>query len=315
MNYSFISLVSLIIPDEETIKKFLNNTHQVLKENFSDYEIILVNNKVYRDVRIITRELDQDIRKDISVINLSKETSVDNALVAGLDRANGDYTVILDMNFYDQPQLINELFTKTQSNNDIVYVKHKKRRLSIRQKIFYNLFYSILKKMSDLHVDINMDKSRIISRRALNSILKVRESLRYMKGIFSYVGYNTDFIEVDSQRAERKGSLSKQFNFAIMAFISFTDILNKLFLWIFIISLLFSVGVSLDAILIKLLGFDIFGTVQNNVIPGWSFLIVMISIMFTLISLMLYLLSTYLSSINNEIKNRPIYIIESIQRI
>jgi hypothetical protein len=315
MNYSFISLISLVIPDEESIKKYLKNTHALLKENFSDYEIVLVNNKTFRDIRYITNELDPDIRKDISVINLSKEVTVDNALVAGLDRANGDYTVILDMNFADNPTLILELYKKSQNNNDIVYIKHKKRKLHFIQRTLFSIFFIILRKLTDLHVDINMDKSRIISRRALNSILKVRENLSYMKGIFSYVGYNTDFIEVDSPKMEGRGSFSKQLNYALMALISFTDVLNKLFQWIFILSLLFSFVTFLDAVFIKVFGFDVFGTVHDNVIPGWSFLIVTISIMFTLISLMLYLLSMYMSSLNKEIKNRPIYIIESIQRI
>jgi hypothetical protein len=315
MNYSFISIVTMVVPDEENIKRFLKNTHSTLKESFSDYEIILVNNKTFRDVRYITQELDQDIRKDVTVINLSKEVSVDNALVAGLDRANGDYTIILDMNFADNPGLILELYAKTQSNNDIVYIKHKKRKLSFIQRVLFSGFFALLHKLSDLRVDINMDKSRIISRRALNSILKVRENLNYMKGTFSYVGYSTDFIEVESPKIESQGSISKQFNFALMALISFTDVLSKLFQWIFILSLLFSFVVSLDAVFIKLFGFDVFGTIQDNVIPGWSFLIVTLSIMFTLVSLMLYLLSMYMSSLNREIKNRPIYIIESIQRI
>jgi hypothetical protein len=315
MNFSFISLVSLVVPDEENVRKFLRNTHAALKENFSDYEIILVNNKTYRDIRQVTLELDQDIRKDVTVINLSKEVSVDNALVAGLDRANGDYTIIFDMNFADNPALILQLYSKTQSNNDIVYIKHKKRKLRFIQRVLFGGFFAILHKLSDLRVDINMDKSRIISRRALNSILKVRENLNYIKGTFSYVGYSTDFIEVESPKTEGKGSISRQFNFALMALISFTDVLNRLFQWIFILSLLFSFIVSLDAIFIKLFGFDVFGTIQDNVIPGWSFLIVTLAIMFTLVSLMLYLLSMYMSSLNKEIKNRPIYIIESIQRI
>jgi ABC-type multidrug transport system fused ATPase/permease subunit len=315
MNYSFISLVSLVVPEEETIKKFLKNTHALLKENFSDYEIILVNNRTFRDIRPITRELDDDIRKDISVINLSREVTVDNALVAGLDRANGDYTVILDMNFADNPSMVLDLYTKSQNNNDIVYVKFKKRKLSLLKRFLFNLYFVVLRKLSDLHVDINMDKSRIISRRALNSILKVRENLSYMKGVFAYVGYNTDFIQVEAPQRERLGSVSKQLNFALKALISYTDVLSKLFQWIFILSLLFSMVTCLDAVFIKVLGFDIFGTTQNNVIPGWSILIVTISMMFTLISLMLYLLSMYMSSLNNEVRNRPIYIIESIQRI
>jgi vacuolar-type H+-ATPase subunit F/Vma7 len=315
MNYSFISLVSIVDEREHILREFLKNMHKTLKENFSDYEIILVNNKVYSDIRYVTNELDQDIRKDVTVINLSKEVLEDNAIVAGLDRANGDYTIILRMDFYEHPELILEMYKKTQENNDVVYLQHKKRNITFREKIFFNLFYVLLRRSSDLKVSINMDKSRIISRRALNSILKLRESMRYMKGIFSYIGYNSCPIDINIKTEKRKDSFSKQFKFALTAIISFTDILNKLLLLIFIVSLIFAAAVSLDAILIKLIGKDLFGVVRNDAIPGWSFLIVMISVMFSLLSLILYIIGIYLSNINKEIKQRPIYIIESIQRI
>jgi polyisoprenyl-phosphate glycosyltransferase len=315
MNYSFISVVSLVVPDEELINKFLVNVHSVLKENFSDYEIILVNNKAYKDIRPITKGLDQDIRKDVSVINLSKPILEDNALFAGLERANGDYTIIFDMYYFGHCSLIVDLYRKTQENIDIVYLKHKKRELSFRDNLMFHGYYWLMKSDSDVVVDMNVDKSRIISRRAMNSLLRLRESTRYFKGIFSFVGYDCSYIEVDMHVKKENRTLKHQVKVASLIFLSSSDILNRLFFGIFIISLLFAAGVSLDALLIKLRGSDLFGTVQNNTIPGWSFLIIMISVMFSLVCLILYLMSVYLSHINREIKQRPVYIIESIQRI
>jgi hypothetical protein len=315
MNFSFISVVCLVVPNEELISRFLVNVHKVLKDNFSDYEIILVNNKIYKDIRPITRGLDQDIRKDVSVINLSKPIIEDNALFAGLERANGDYTVIFDMRYVEYCHLIMDLYQKTQENIDIVYLKHKKRGLSFRDNLMFHGYYWLMKGVSDIIVDINVDKSRIISRRAMNSLLRLHESTRYFKGIFSFVGYDSSYIEIDIHVEKEHKGLKHQLKFASLAFLSFSEILNKLLLLIFVISLLFGAIVSLDALLIKLRGADLFGTVQNNTIPGWSFLIIMLSVMFSLVCLSLYLISVYLSHINREIKQRPVYIIESIQRI
>ena len=306
---SFISVVGLVSPDKLVIKNYLINVHKELKNNFSDFEIVLVNNRTHLDIK----ELDKDILKSVTALNLSKQIDSNNAIVAGLDRANGDYTVIFDMELRDKPTLITELYKKTQENFDIVYLKYKDRKIPLRKRIFYKVFYFIMKKYSDLEIDKDIHQSRIISRRALNAINKVRENLRYMKGIYSFIGYNTCALEVDIPGNKKLEKFSEQFKLASIAITSFTNILSKLLLWIFILSLLFSISVTTNAMMVKFIGFDIFGNPQKQV-PGWTFLVVLMSIMFVLLCLILYIFSVYLASINNEIKQRPVYIIESIQR-
>lgn len=315
MNYSFISVVSLVIRDEVALKSYLKNVHAVLKENFSDYEIILINNDLHKDIRPITQEIEQDIKKDVTVINLSTEVPEDNALFAGLDRANGDYTVFLDMCYYKTPELVTQLYKKTQEQNiDIVYLKNKQRKLSVRDKFFFGLFYKFLHSVFDKNVNLKMEKSRIISRRALNSLLSLRESVRYFKGLFSFVGYDSTFIEIDIPRKAKKFKLKELFKFAFETFISFTNLLNKSILWIFILSLIFSLGITVDAVIAKTAGANLLKFLDECT-TGMSFLIVMLSYMFTLISLMFYVVSLYLDHIIKEAKNRPVYIIESIQRL
>ncbi len=245
---------------------------------------------------------------------MSAATDRNHAIVAGLDRANGDYTVIFELSFYQRPEIILELFQKTQEQYDIVYLKTSSRKRKGIQKPFVRLFYAILKHYSSLKVDENAHDTRIISRRALNSLLKLRENLRYMKAIYSIVGYNTTFIEVeDPTPIEVREPFSERFRTSLVAITSFTTFLRSLLLWIFIFSSLFLLGVIVNALSVKFLKVDLFGT-QHDALPGWTFLVILISVFFAITCLNLYIMSIYLSNIYQEIKQRPLYIIESIKR-
>jgi len=315
MYSSFISVVGLMVPDQDLVNKYLVNVHKVLRENFSDYEIILVNNRVFTDVKKITSGLDKDIRKDITVINLSKYTQNDNAIVSGLDRANGDYTVILDIELGDRAELIIEMYKKSQENNDVVYLKHRKRKIPFSRRVFYKMYYFILRHFSELTLDIRTHKNRMISRRALNSILTMRENMRYMKGLYSLVGYRNTYIETDIPESKSRETFGEQLRMAALAITSFTTLMSRVLLWIFIFSFLFSVFIIISALRMKFYGVDLFGHVYENTPPGYTFLVVLISLVFAVMTLIMYIQSLFLSGIYNEIKKRPIYIIESIQRI
>ena len=229
----FISVVILLkLECLKNINSYLIKVHKVLKNNFSHFEIILVNNCVHPDIRELTNELAKNIKKDIGVINLSIKINQDNAIIAGFDKANGDYTIVLDLNFSNNPSHIVDLFELSQKNYDIVYLKYKNRFIPKSKIIFYKLFYYFMNKYSDFKIDINIHESRIISRRALNAILSLRENIRYMKGIYSIVGYKTKSIEVDIP-PHKPENYKKQFKSFIIAITSFTGLLSNLFLWIF----------------------------------------------------------------------------------
>jgi hypothetical protein len=322
MYNAFISVVALVYPEEKYISRYLLNIHRVLKENFKYYEIILVNNGLDTGVvKKATVHLAEEIKKDITILNLSKYTHKDNAIIAGLDRANGDYTVIFDMNLYEKADLFVDLYKKTQENFDIVFLQYRQRKLPFHRLIFFKAFYSIMKKYSEIDIHMNMHNCSIISRRALNSITKVRERYLYLKGVFSFVGFNTAAIEADIPEEKGQGkfdaylfqSPNPSVSQAIGAILSFTNFLHRLLLLSFFIALSFSCFVTADAILIKLSGVDLFGQIQKN--TDVEYLVVLVSIMFSLLFFILYIFSIYLTNINREIKQRPEYFIKSIQRI
>jgi dolichol-phosphate mannosyltransferase len=286
-----------------------------LKDSFSDFEFVVVNNGCAEsDLDEVIKPLTEDLRKNIFLLNLSAPVNRDNAILAGLDRANGDYTVIFEFDFAEKAGLISQLWEKGQTGFDIVYLRAHERRQSFAQKLLYRIFYFILRRYSQLRIDPWAHHSRIISRRALNSLLRLRENSRYLKANYALVGYKTTFIEVtEPLYPDPSSGLGEQFRTALVAVTSFTTFLRSLLLWIFLFSVLVAGAAVFNAVKVKLTNVDIFGQ-QVESISGWAFLVVLISVFFAITCLTLYVMSIYLSNIYSEIKNRPLYIIESVKR-
>lgn len=316
MYNSFISIVGVIqhSSELESLPEYLSNLFPVLSEHFSDFEVVLVNNNIDTPVAPYIEPLPDALKHNIYLLNLSRTTNKNHAVLAGLDRANGDYTVIFEFAFYQQPEIILQLFEKTREHFDIVYLRARRRRVGFRFQPLYKFFYYILRNYSNLQIDEMAHNTRIISRRALNSLLRLRENLRYMKAIYSIVGYKTAYLETDLPlQPAINETFADRFRTSLVAITSFTTFLRSLLLWIFIFSVVFLLGVIFNALKVKFTGIDIFGNIGEP-FSGWTFLVVLIAVFFATTCLNLYIMSIYLSNIYNEIKQRPSYIIESIQR-
>ncbi|MEO0725946.1 MAG: glycosyltransferase [Bacteroidota bacterium] len=314
MHNTFISVIGLIHQrsDLDRLAEYLQGLHEVLVGRFSDYEIVLVNNVPEWQIDDVVNTLPTALKKQIYLLRLSSRTNKNHAILAGLDRANGDYTVILETLFANQPRTVLDLFEKSQEGYDVVYLQAEGRESPLRSRWLYQLFYFILKRYSQLKVDEKAHNSRIISRRALNSLLRLRENLRYMKAIYSIVGYRTAFIPTQKPLPD-DDNFGERFRTSLVAITSYTTFLRASMLWIFIGSFLFLLLVIINALKVKFTETDLLGqaAVADS---GWTFLVILIAIFFAVTTLNLYIMSIYLSNIYTEIKQRPPYIIESIKR-
>ncbi len=312
---SFLSVVVAIQSSAELrlTYQFLQRAHPVLQEYFTDYEIILVNNHVHADFDATLEPLPTQLKQHLFLLNLSAPVNRNHAIVAGLDRANGDYTVLFEPDLYERPELLIALYRCAQEGFDIVYLRARERRISWQYRLFYKVFYGILQRYSTLQVDERACDTRIISRRALNSLLRLRENLRYMKAIYSMVGYNTTSLAIDGYQPPEEYGFSERFRTSLVAITSYTTFLRTLLLWIFLGSFVFLIGVIINAVKVKFTGVDLFGNVAEAW-SGWTFLVILIAIFFAVTCLNLYIMSIYLSNIYSEIKQRPLYIIESVKR-
>jgi hypothetical protein len=312
----FISTIAVIQHpgDWDVLKDYLQNAGNHLMQKFSDFEIILIQNIEDRLHPFEWNQVPANIRKNIFLLKLSNPVNRNHAILAGLDRANGDYSLVFGLEMHAHPEQISKLFQKTQEGFDIVYLKSSKRKHKGFQSAFRTVFYRILHSYSQLKVDPDALDSRIISRRALNSLLKLRENLRFMKAIYSIVGYPTAALVLKDAPETHEESFGENFRTSLVAITSFTTFLRSLSLWIFLFSVLIAAAVIANAFMVKFWHTDLFGTPQEA-LSGWAFTIVVISIFFSITFLNLYLLTIFISNIYHEIKNRPLYIIESINRV
>jgi hypothetical protein len=314
---SFLSIVGVLQSphDVRALAAWLGGLHAELSAQFSDFEFVLVNNGCdLGSIEAAIRPLPEELRKNIFLLQLSTPVSRDNAIVAGLDRANGDYTVIFEFDFAGSPALVTQLWEQSQTGKDIVYLRARERRLPLSQRLLYRIFYFILRKYSQLQIDPWAHHTRIVSRRALNSLLRLRENSRYLKANYALVGYSTAHIAVaEPLHPDPASTFGEQFRTALVAVTSFTTFLRALLLWIFFFSVVVAGVAIFNAVKVKLSNVDIFGERVES-LSGWAFLVVLMSVFFALTCLNLYVMSIYLSNIYSEIKNRPLYIVESVRR-
>jgi hypothetical protein len=147
VRHSFISVIAVLQSQRQIrqLQPWLTGLFGELSAQFSDFEFVLVNNHcAVSEIDEAIRPLPEELRKNIFLLNLSTPVSRDNALLAGLDRANGDYTAILDFDFADQPQVLTQLWERSQQGYDIVYLRARERRLpwaQIHDVVPYFLFY------------------------------------------------------------------------------------------------------------------------------------------------------------------------------
>ena len=313
---TFLSVV-LVVDSERfasQLRHDLPKIHDYVKRSFKDFEFILVNNLGKSIHAEYFTGLHDELKQNSFILNLSHQTHFNNAVLAGFDRSNGDYTLLLEHEFFDKLDLIGSLYNKSQEGNDIVYLKGNRKKLGFVSNLVYKLFIYILSRYSDLKLDPDAHNTRIISRRALNSLLRLRENVRFMKALYAVVGYNSSYINVENSVSHTDRTLGEQFRTSLLAITSFSTFLRSLMLWIFLMSLGILTLVLTNTLLVKFTNYDIFGA-YHEAVPGWAFLVVLTSTFFAITCLNLYIISVYLSNIYQEIKKRPLYIIESMQRI
>lgn len=316
MYKSFISVVSLVHPDTRVVEKFITAICGTLETKFSDYEMILINySKDFsgRSLKDQLTSLSPDLLKNVCIYNFSHQIETHNAIVGGLDNAHGDYVILLDMKFYNQEELIEKLYKQSQDNFDIVYLQYADRSGSVSRRFLLKLFYSLIRKYSDMNLDYKSHSNRLISRRALNRLLANRSDWNFLIANLSEVSYPMTALITDIPPDSSEKPLYDEIRLAISVLISRTTLLNKLFLYFFLSSTFFSILVIINALLVRFTGHDIIGFPQEHV-PGWAFIIIFLAITFNILLLILYLLYVYLNTIYTQVRRRPLYNIESIDK-
>jgi glycosyltransferase involved in cell wall biosynthesis len=303
--------LSVIVPvynEEEVLLEFHNRLSEVLNAMSVNAKIVYVNDGSTDKTLILLHTLrDNDLR--IAILDLSRNFGKEIALTAGLDYASGDAVVIIDADLQDPPELIPELLKHWREGYDVVYAKRIAREgETILKKATARAFYSLIQKVGRVKIPENAGDFRLLSRRAVDALKQIREKHRFMKGLFTWIGYQQK--EVPYRRDPRYAGKTKWnywrlFNFALDAITSFTTTPLKLSTYLGILTA-FGAFVYGSVIIFKTL-------IYGEPVKGYPSLMVVILFLGGIQLVAIGVIGEYLGRMFDESKNRPLYLLKGYE--
>lgn len=270
-----------------------------------NFEFLFVNDGS-RDETLDIIKQEAAKNKRVSFINLSRNFGKEVAMAAGIDHANHDALVIIDADLQDPPELIPDMIKLWEEGYDDVYAKRSKRLgESWLKKITSKYFYSVLQKSTSIPIQRDTGDFRLLDRRCVDALKQIRESERYTKGFFSWIGYRKKEIHyVRDPRAagETKWNYFKLFNLAIDGIVSFTTAPLR-FSTVLGMAISFLAFIYIVVVVIRTLLFGVD-------LAGYPSMMAVILFLGGVQLLSLGIIGEYVGRIFNETKRRPLYLVE-----
>lgn len=304
-----MEVISIIIPcynEEDSIQLIYNELKKVSNNMKYGFEFIFVNDgSIDNSLSVLKKLSAKD--KQVKYIHFSRNFGKEAAMYAGLSNSKGDYVTIMDADLQDPPSLLPEMLRLIKEEEyDSVGTRRVSRKGEPKIRSFFaRKFYKIINKLSKIEMVDGARDYRLMTRQMVNSILELKEYNRYSKGLFSFVGFNTYWLEyenVERVAGETKWSFWGLVKYAIEGIVAFSTLPLSIaslmgFIFCFVSFILIIV------IIIKTL---IFGDPTS----GWPSLVCIIFFVSGIQLFCLGIIGKYLSKTYLETKNRPIYIIK-----
>lgn len=308
MNKKTISIVVPCYNEQESVYIFHKEIVKLFENNLTDYnyEVIYINDgSKDNTLKEIIKISEGD--ENVKYISFSRNFGKESALYAGLESVTGDYVAVMDVDLQDPPEMLIDMIKGIEEDGyDVVGCRRTSRdgEPPIRS-FFAKQFYKIINKITDTEIVDGARDFRLMTRQVVNSILDVSEYNRFSKGIFSWVGYNTKYLEyenVERVAGETSWNFWGLLKYSIDGIVAFSDapLMFASFLGIFSC---FGSGLGIVWIIISKLLF-------GNPVSGWASLVCIILFMGGLNLLFMGVFGKYLGKIFTEVKNRPIYIVK-----
>lgn len=302
--------VSVVIPmyyEEEVAKECYNRTKNVLNslENY-EHEIIFVNDgSKDRTLPILKEIASKD--ENVKVVSFSRNFGHQAAVTAGLKFVTGDCILIIDSDMQDPPELLVDMLKLWEDGNEVIYAKRKTRKGESKFKLMTaKMFYKVLNGLSDVDIPKDTGDFRLVDRKVVDVINSMPEHNKFLRGLFSWVGFKQAPIEYERQErfaGKTKYPLKKMLKLASDGIISFSTKPLKIIGGIGIISILISFILLIYAILS-------YAFKWNNLAPGWTSLMVAITFFAGVQLVSIWMISEYIARIYDDTKKRPEYIID-----
>lgn len=302
----FISVVVPMFNESGNIEIFHSRMTTVLESLAKAFEVICVNDGSKDDTLEKLIELNQKDSR-FKIIDLSRNFGKEIALSAGLDFTSGEVVVPIDADLQDPPELIADLLGKWSEGYDVVYaVRTEREGESWFKKMTAFMFYRTIHKISPINIPRNTGDFRIMSRQTVDSLRELRETHRFMKGLFTWVGFRQTGITYKREprfAGNTKWNYGKLWNFAIEGITSFSYLPLQ---W----SMYFGLIVAVLAFILGAI-YLVRTLLLGNPVPGYPSLMVVMLFMGGVQLFTIGIIGEYIGRIYTESKRRPLYLIRS----
>lgn len=302
-------LITILVPayNEEDVLNMLYERVSKIMNSLSNYnfEMLFINDGSTDKTLDILKELRKNDNR-ICYLNLSRNYGKEIAMIAGLDYSKGDAVIIIDADLQDPPELIPEMISYWEDGYDDVYAKRKSRKGETWLKKFTSkMYYKTLQSVTKIQIQKDTGDFRLLDRRCVEALKQFRESQRYTKGLFSWIGYNKKELLYDRDpraAGKTKWNYKKLVDLSLDGITSFTTAPLR---WSAVIGVLLSmIGfIYMIAIILKTI-------IYGVDVPGYASTMVVILFIGGIQLIFLGIIGEYLGRAFYETKNRPIYFVD-----
>ena len=304
-----ISVIVSCYNEEKALPLFYEEIERVRKQDFGDsieFEYIFVNDgSKDKTLEIIKKLREKDSK--VRYVSFSRNFGKEAAMLAGLEASTGDYVTLMDADLQDPPSLLKQMYNAIVNEGyDSVGTRRVTRKGEpLIRSFFARMFYKIINKISDIEMVDGARDYRLMKRQVVDAIISLKEYNRYSKGLFSFVGFDTKWIEyenIERVAGETKWSFWKLFKYALEGITAFSttplilsSILGLIFCIIAFLAIIFIIAKTL---------------IYGDPTSGWPSLACIIVFVSGIQLFSIGVIGQYLSKTYLEVKNRPIYIIK-----
>lgn len=310
-NLASIKQLSVIVPvykEANNIKPFLNRMVPVLNKMNVCYEIIFcLDPSPDNTQEVIENEINHN--SNVKLILFSRRFGQPAATIAGILTCKGKTCVVIDVDLQDPPELIETMYQKLHQGYEVVYAKRKSRKgETLLKRIISYIGYKVINKLSDVKIPTNTGDFRIMTRRVIEELRNLNESHGFLRGLVAYVGFKQTFIEYDrDERFIGKGNYNRitgSLKIGLNGLISFGSRPLQMMSIAGATLAGFSFLIGIWYLVQKIIGV--------NLTPGLSTTILVVSFFSGIQLLCLGLMGEYVGRIYEEVKRRPMFIIDQI---
>src|ERR671934_852118 len=302
---------SLVVPahnEEGVIRELVARLAEVMDALDDDVEAILVDDGSRdRTYELMLAATSADPR--FRLVRLSRNFGHQIALTAGVDLAAGDAVIVLDADLQDPPEVVLELAARWREGYDVVYAQRDVREGETPfKRATASAFYRGFNRISQVQVPVDVGDFRLVDRRALDVFNQMRESNRFVRGMFSWIGLEQAGVVYTRQErfaGETKYPLRKMLRFAATGVISFSAAPLRAALNLGFVVSFVSFALAIWSLIVKFAGI--------YHVPGWTSIVVVTTFIGGIELIVLGVIGEYIGDIHDEVKRRPLYVIGELE--